>query len=251
MYNFLTKTKFIGKTAVFLPSCDSTNSYAAEIAANNEVMDGTVFYTFCQTKGRGQRGNTWESADNENITMSVVLKPNFLHAQDQWYLSMAVAIAVAEAIQFFLKQKVLIKWPNDIFIENKKIAGLLIENNLLGSSINQAIVGIGVNVNQSIFENSTATSIAILSNETISIQKVIEKIFEQLEKYYQLLQTNKDLLFKTYYEKMLQYKTWATYYKGEETFNGKIIAVLPTGQLTMETEWGIKTFDFKEIKFIF
>ena len=123
------KTLFIGQNTIYLKSVDSTNSYASELLRQNNVPEGTLIYTFEQTKGRGQRGNSWESEPNKNIALSLVLHPSFLSADKQYLLSKITSLAVADLLAEMLESsakenKVKIKWPNDIYISEKKIGGI-------------------------------------------------------------------------------------------------------------------------------
>ena len=127
------KTLFIGQNRIYVKSLASTNSYASELMRQIGVLDGTIVYSFEQEKGRGQRGNGWESDPNKNVTLSLVLYPRFLSAQDQFLLtkvtSLAIADLMAELFGFDVSSfRTQIKWPNDIYVNNKKVAGILIEN---------------------------------------------------------------------------------------------------------------------------
>lgn len=252
LYNFLAKTKFIGKTAVFLPNCESTNTFAAQFATENSVENGTVFYTFCQTKGRGQRGNSWESADNENITVSVLVQPIFLKPSQQWFLSMAVAVASANVLEHFLQQQIHVKWPNDLYVGNQKIGGILIENVMSSAQISQSIIGIGINVNQLKFVTPNAVSMAQLSYKKFDLKQILEAIFENLEnEYLKLKQGEYQSLKANYHSRLFLHETWAKFRADGVVFDGKITAVTDQGQLQMETETGVKHFDFKQVEFIF
>ncbi|MDE5982764.1 MAG: biotin--[acetyl-CoA-carboxylase] ligase, partial [Duncaniella sp.] len=133
---------------ITLPEAGSTNTELAAIAA--ESPHGTVVTTRCQTAGRGQRGNTWEAAPGRNITMSVLLKPETILAREQFAVSEAVSLAIVTVLRRHLPAEahVAIKWPNDIYVNDLKICGILIENSLIGNRIGHSIAGIGININQ-------------------------------------------------------------------------------------------------------
>ena len=172
------KTLFIGQNSINLKSIDSTNSYASELLRQNAPLEGTMIYTFDQHNGRGQRGNTWYSQPNKNATLSYILYPTFLQIEKQFLLNKITCLAVADLMAEIighskgLTQKdkaVQIKWPNDIYVGNKKISGILIENTLRETSIRSSIVGIGININQTDFTDAiNATSLALLTITTPS-----------------------------------------------------------------------------------
>ena len=124
-----------------------------QLIKNTEVAEGTVVLAKEQTSGRGQVNNTWESSYGDNLLMSIVLYPEFLHAGNQFLLSKFVSLAIVDFLSYYL-ENVTIKWPNDIYVGNKKIAGVLIENSLRGAFISSSVVGIGLNVNQTEFSSS-------------------------------------------------------------------------------------------------
>ncbi|MCM1066141.1 MAG: biotin--[acetyl-CoA-carboxylase] ligase [Muribaculaceae bacterium] len=144
-----------------LPRCGSTNS---ELAARIDAPHGAVLVAVEQTAGRGQRGNSWEAEPGKNLTFSQLLRPSRLPAARQFELSMAVSLAIAEAIDGLLPEGVCtsIKWPNDIYIGTGKVCGILIENKLAGALIERSIAGIGINVNQQIFLSDAPNPTSII-----------------------------------------------------------------------------------------
>ena len=130
-------------TYIHLESIRSTNTYLAQNAEG--AVHGTVVYADCQTAGRGQRGNSWESADFKNITMSMLLRPANVKPSCQFWLSEAVALAVVHTLDRYIDNGVSIKWPNDIYWNDRKICGILVEHSLSGGKIDHTIAGIGLN----------------------------------------------------------------------------------------------------------
>ena len=124
----------MGQKLIYVPECHSTNSLLNELNDHQELPEGTVLVTDHQTAGRGQRGNVWEAAQGMNLTFSILLRPKFLEAKDQFRLNMAVSLAIANSLQSCLSQGIKLKWPNDILVDGKKIGGVLIESQLQGSS---------------------------------------------------------------------------------------------------------------------
>ena len=123
----------------------STNTVAIELLKKEELPEGTIIWADEQTKGRGQRGNSWESEPGTNLTISIILFPHFLKAEDQFLLSKVTSLAITDYLANRFNQ-VTIKWPNDIYVANDKIAGILIENSIIGSSFEYAVIGIGLNI---------------------------------------------------------------------------------------------------------
>lgn len=145
----------------FLDCCGSTNS---ELAARVDAPHGAVVATREQSAGRGQRGNSWEAEPGKNLTFSLLLRPSRLPAARQFELSMAVSLAIADAIDSLLPEGLhtSIKWPNDIYIGLEKVCGILIENKLAGSMIERSIVGVGINVNQQVFVSDAPNPTSII-----------------------------------------------------------------------------------------
>ncbi len=127
-------TLFIGKDLRYLPMCQSTNLTALELIENDDYFEGTTLITDHQTAGRGQQGNTWEAEKGQNITLSVILAPRHLHSSEQFFLNMAVTLAIHDFLQSFLENPKLlkIKWSNDLLYHSQKISGILIHNIISG-----------------------------------------------------------------------------------------------------------------------
>ena len=139
----------------------STNTYLSRLAAT--LPGGTVIYTPSQTAGRGQKGNSWESEDGKNLTFSLLLKRPPVKARDQFYLSEAAALAVVEALTEAAGNGFTVKWPNDVYWQDKKVCGMLIENSLDGSDIAHSIIGIGINVNQERFVSDAPNPVSLIN----------------------------------------------------------------------------------------
>lgn len=247
------KTLFVGKNLVFLPSCHSTNDIANEIIQNKEFIDGTVILTDHQTAGKGQRGNTWESISGENLLMSVVLKTSFVAIDSQFDLSIAVAVSVIEALKAFGITHLAIKWPNDIFLNNKKIGGILIENSILGQKMSHSIVGIGINVHQTTFENKRASSLLLEYPESnLERTKIAELVCEFLERNLLSLKENKAAeLREKYLSSLFGIGDLRTFKTAEETFEGQILGVTENGLLKIISQNKEKYYNIKEIEYLF
>lgn len=251
------KTLFIGQNPIELITIDSTNSYASELLRQNCPPEGTLIYTFDQQNGRGQRGNSWVSEPNKNGTLSIILYPTFLNADKQFLLTKMVSLAVADLMTEILKEsiktaEIKIKWPNDIFISGKKIAGILIENTLRDNSIKSSIIGIGININQDIFNsNIHATSLTLLSNIKHDLMFCIERLCEFIEARYLQLKANKlEHINAEYLSRLYQLNEWKNYRSNTEHFEGKVVGVASSGKLRVQLRSEeVKEFDLKEIAF--
>ncbi len=253
MVNIQPKTLFVGKNLVFLPSCHSTNDIASEIIQNNEFIDGTVILTDHQTAGKGQRGNVWESAPGENLLMSIILKTSFVKIERQFDLSIAVAVSVFEALKVCGVSNLSIKWPNDIYINQKKIGGVLTENSILGQKMGNSIIGIGINIHQTKFENPRASSLVLEAPKmAFERETIIEKICEFLEYNLSLLKEGKtDLLEKKYSENLFALNEQRMFKTSEGIVEGKIIGVTENGLLKIISQNKEKYYNIKEIEYLF
>ena len=253
MVNIQPKTLFVGKNLVFLPSCHSTNDIASEIIQNKEFIDGTVILTDHQTAGKGQRGNVWESAQGENLLMSVIFKTSFLKIESQFDLSIAVAISVFEALNAHGVSNLSIKWPNDIYLNNKKIGGILIENSILGQKMGNSIIGIGLNIHQTKFENPRASSL-ILESPHINFMRdtLAEKILEFLEQNLEALKEQKtNLIKKKYNNNLFAINEHRLFKTSEGILEGKITGVTENGLLKLISQNKEKYYNIKEIEYLF
>jgi BirA family transcriptional regulator, biotin operon repressor / biotin---[acetyl-CoA-carboxylase] ligase len=246
--NFQPKTLFIGKNLIYLPSCHSTNDVAAEKIQNERIFDGTLVITSDQTAGRGQRGNNWEALPGQNITMSVILKPDFLNATSQFSLNIAVSLGVYEFLSKYVVENLSIKWPNDIYIGNRKIVGMLLENTLSGSRISYSIVGIGVNINQLNFSNDKVISLRLATQQDeFDLEKLVEELCICLEKYY--LQLRNASQKKQYLQALYRFEETHLFSKNGSRFFGKIVDIADSGQLMLEIDGEVQYFGFKEVVF--
>lgn len=250
------ETLFIGQNSIHLTVVDSTNSYASEMLRQIRLIEGTIIYTFEQNQGRGQRGNAWHSEPNKNVALSLIIHPSFLSGNEQFLLTKIASLAVADLMAELLSKDcdIKIKWPNDIYVNGKKIAGILIENVISENTLQSSIIGIGLNINQTIFgsEANNATSLKILSNKENNLQTVLEKFCRYFEARYLQLKSNKrDLIDSTYLKRLYRLNEWRNYSADDEIFEGRIISVSAFGKLQVELHTSeIKEFDLKEITFI-
>jgi BirA family transcriptional regulator, biotin operon repressor / biotin---[acetyl-CoA-carboxylase] ligase len=244
-------TLFTGRNCVNLPECHSTNDYTLNLLSEKEVPEGTIIITGNQTKGKGQRGNSWYSEPNKNLTFSLVFKPSFLPVGKQFYLNIITSLSVHQTLTHFIEKKVSIKWPNDVYVGDKKICGILIHNNLKGKNISSSVIGIGLNVNQKSFDLPAATSV-ISEIETESVlSDVLCNLLENLEKYYLLLKSEEFQKLRMLYLEKLYWLQETRIFRAEEEFKGEITGVTEEGLLQIDTGQVIREFSFKEVAYLY
>lgn len=230
----------------------STNLYAKDLIQSRSVDDFTVIKADFQSQGKGHGSNRWESNAGENLTFSIVTFPDYLEASQQFYLSKAVSVGICDC----LKESGLeasIKWPNDIYLGKKKLAGMLIENSLKGNKIEHTIIGLGFNLNQTAFSRKlpNPVSVAIATGKQQNHEEWLNNLLANISRQLQLLKAGElNQLDRSYEKHLFQIEQWASYKTNKEHFEGKITGVDEFGQLCVETrQKGILHFDFKEITY--
>mgnify|MGYP001274463461 CR=1 FL=1 len=234
---------------------DSTNSFAEQLLSNGLITQPCCITAKYQTSGKGRGSNTWNSESGKNLILSIICFPHFLPAEKQFYLNKAVALSVSELItELSVGNNVTIKWPNDVYAGNKKIAGILIQTAIQNNTIKHAIIGIGVNINQEVFpaELPNATSVIEYTATETNIDHALERYLVLFEKYYNFLKDG--MLSKIdgrYIESLYRFgKHSAFLYENKKIF-ARISGVNEYGWLQIVTEDG-KTLcgDMNKIKMI-
>lgn len=252
MYNISANTIFTGKTQVYLPTCHSTNEYASSLLTEEKPPEGTLIITPEQTAGRGQRGNSWEAEPGKNLTFSLIFRPIFLSVDRQFYLNIISSLAVRDMVSEFLQTSLKIKWPNDIYLNNKKIAGILIQNSLQKNHLGTSVMGIGLNVNQELFNDKKAISMLNHAGKEFSLETILDVLLEKIETNYLKLKAGKlDELKERYLLYLFRRGEEHVYSTQGTAFRGTILGIEENGRLIIQTESSLKTFDFKEIEFSF
>jgi BirA family biotin operon repressor/biotin-[acetyl-CoA-carboxylase] ligase len=243
----------MNKNFIFLNEVDSTNNYANQLVLTKAAEEGTVVLAQFQKAGKGQKGNSWESDAGKNLLASFILRPVFLNAASQFYISKIISLSIAE----ILKQKtrdITIKWPNDIYADNRKIAGILIENSVLGQNIETSIAGIGLNLNQEIFVSDAPNPVSLkqLTGKDYEIQQFADDLFVAVEKWYGKLQSGKFTeIDSVYHQSLFRMKEWASYSAEGKIFEARITGTGQFGQLRLEYLDGTVTEHFfKEVEFV-
>lgn len=238
-----------------LDAIDSTNSYLKTLSAAGNAEDGLAIVTNFQTNGRGQMGTVWSSQEAKNLTFSVFKDVSFLNINHHFYISMAVSLAVYEAVTSLGITKIKVKWPNDILSDDKKIAGILIENVIKLNVISGSVIGIGLNVNQTDFMDlPAASSLLLLSGQVNNLDEVLNIILKQIDIHFNYLKEEQFKILKTRYESHLFRKNKPSTFKDAEgsIFSGYIVGISDFGQLMVKVENNIiRSFDFKEVVLLY
>lgn len=238
-----------------LHTTTSTNSFLKELSKETRLDNFTVVLTDEQTLGRGQVQQKWQSEPFNNLTFSVFVCFDNLKIIHQKYLNFAVSLAIFNTLESLDLPKLSIKWPNDILSDNKKLCGVLIENQLKKDTINSSVIGIGLNVNQLIFnELPDAISLKMIKQTDFDLDKLLEKIIVNLKiQIRNLTQKNFAALERDYLSSLYKFNKPSMFRDeiNQHLFMGKIVGVSSEGKLQVELEDElVKDFDLKEIKFL-
>ena len=237
----------IGKRIIELTSCHSTNDYALDLIANAEAQSGDVVYAKKQTAGRGQKGNVWLAPEGQNLTFSLILKPLFLRPAYQFELTVFISVALIR----YLKSKGVeakIKWPNDIYVYNKKLGGILIENKIKGSKLGYSIIGVGLNINQTDFGLLNATSLSNEKNIKYAVYEELFNSFEFMNQVYDSLKRGEDLRGE-YMQHLIGTKHEILFDDGEQ-FLSKVVNVDDYGALELNKKGELKKYGVQDVKFV-
>jgi BirA family transcriptional regulator, biotin operon repressor / biotin---[acetyl-CoA-carboxylase] ligase len=247
-------SNLIGNSIVRLNTVDSTNNYAAKLINQTNIPFGTVIMSRFQSSGKGQRSSNWTSTENQNLLFSVILDTSFLNPADIFKLSKAVSISLKRALSEIISNDVSIKWPNDIFVDSCKIAGILIENQWASNRLKSSIIGVGLNINQIKFDSSfSATSLRILTESEHVIDDVLQLIIKYLNIYFDYLKKGSfSLIDKQYLNHLFKFNEWSKFKPiNTDVFTGKIIGITQNGLVIIEARSGkTANYDLKEITFV-
>lgn len=251
MYKFFAKTVFLGKNTLFLPQCHSTNDEARLLNQSNRLQHGTIVWTDYQTGGKGQQGNAWLSEHGKNLLFTLCLSPESLDTNKQYLLNLVSSLALHEVLASLLpSSKVEIKWPNDMYVNDYKIAGILNETVISKGKSEQVYCGIGLNVNQSHFNLPNAISMRMITARKFDRVEILENLLLSFEEYYAWIENKADLLI-TEYEKRLRWLGEPRTFKvSEEEIEGVIQGIDGHGKLLLKSGIEIQSFDVKEIEFL-
>jgi len=238
------------KNSLFVKQTNSTNALLWELIRNKSLPEGFIVHTDFQTSGKGQIGNSWESEAGKNLLFSMVLHPEKVPVEEQFILSQLVCLGIKNTLDEYV-DNITVKWPNDIYWNDKKIVGILIENSLQGNKIKTAVAGIGVNVNQKEFRSDAPNPVSLLQmkSKRQNRKHLLEKLVGNIMQLY--TEFDVDKIRSDYATALYRKDGFHTFSADDKTFKAKIIQVHSDGQLEMETEDGErKGFYFKEVSFV-
>lgn len=247
------ETLFIGQQLIRISRTDSTNNHTIELLRQSVIPEGTIVLAEEQAKGRGQRGRTWESEPGTNLTFSMVLYPVFLLPHKQFALNQAVSLAITEVVSDITRREALIKWPNDIYVEEEKISGILIENAIRDEKLVRSVVGIGLNVNQTKFtpDIPNPTSLKLQTDRDHDLEECLGMLCGKLESRYLQLKSKPQVIVEHYLERLYRQGQWTDYKLKGSRCKAKITGISEQGELLLEYKGGRQAaHTFHEVEFI-
>ena len=225
----------------------STNSLLKELLAKGEWPEGEGFlYAGYQTAGRGQTGNSWESEADKNLLCSILLPPD----KNLYFLNIAVGVAIYRAIRELWISELGVKWPNDIYWRDKKLAGILVENAIIGSDVKYSIAGIGLNVNQTEFVSDAPNPVSLkqITGNEYDIDQLMKDL---LHAVYTVLDEPEQTVWSEYKAHLYRREGVWPFEDSKGRFEARIVDVLPSGEIVLQDQQGKKrTYHFKQVRYI-
>ena len=243
---------------IHLNETDSTNRYLQQLcqeAGNNKVEEFTTICADYQTAGKGQRGNSWEAAKGANLLFSFVCYPTFVPIRQQFVLSQLISLGIKETLDEYCSD-ISIKWPNDIYWKEKKICGILIENDLQGNSIGRCISGIGLNINQEVFLSDAPNPISLkqITGKHYQRETILEKVMQRIEQSYQKLKEDSAYaseLATRYAASLFRREGFHCYQDKDGLFNARLVRVEADGRFVLMDEANQeRSYLFKEVQYV-
>lgn len=240
---------------VKLNAIDSTNNFLKNLVKDASTENWTVITAEGQTAGKGQFQNKWYSEPGKNLTFSVLCEIKNFKAEQAFYLNCLVSLGIFKVLQRYIPHKLNIKWPNDILSHSKKLCGILIENTVSSTTVVHSVIGVGLNVNQDVFDIGlpSATSMKLIARKEFDRKILLQEIVRELKIHVKLIEKGSFEAIKNNYEKYLFRINMPSMYKDTRgyQFMGKIQGINDQGNLLIELENGsIKSYGLKEIQFI-
>lgn len=241
---------------VHIVETSSTNTFLRDWSEQNPEVDQAVVCTNFQLAGKGQRGNSWESERGKNLIMSLLIHPDFIEADNQFIISQIVSLAVKETLSRYT-DNITIKWPNDLYWKDKKICGILIENDLSENHICRTIIGIGININQKKFVSDAHNPVSLnqITGKEYNISEIRDNMANDILENLEHLKNNRDLeenIRQKYFESLFRREGIFPFRKDKTTFMAQIHDVETSGMLVLknaETD-KLERFAFKGISFV-
>ena len=242
-YNFFCNFATVDWKIIHIDETDSTNRWLKE-----NGKEGMVVVAAYQTAGKGCGSNSWESERGKNLTFSMLIHPEGIPANEQFRITEMTSVALCETLGHYINNKVEIKWPNDIYVGDRKICGMLIENRLQGSAIKDSIIGIGLNVNQTEFRSDAPNPVSIrqLTGQENDLETLLHQFLVAFERVAVCKTINRD-----YRARLYRKGVSALYEDQTGRFEATLTDVRSDGRLVLQDETGWqRTYAFKEVQFI-
>lgn len=213
-----------------------------------------VIQAYEQTQGRGAGSNYWESEPGKNLTFSVILQPLFLEPSQLFALTEMISLALFDVVERRLGSEYLsVKWPNDLWYKNKKLAGVLVQNRIKGNRIEFSVIGVGLNVNQKKFFSNAPNPASLIhfSGKEENLSDLLNEILERLGYFYEKLRSDFQSLEHSYMQKLYRVGEWAGYRDEKSRFTAKITGINRYGQLLLtDRQNELRVYGFKEVEFL-
>ncbi|MDR2038530.1 MAG: biotin--[acetyl-CoA-carboxylase] ligase [Bacteroidales bacterium] len=248
----MTNMVFPHRTMIKVEKADSSNPYLLQLSGEKKLPEGTVAIVHEQTHGRGIGENMWESEPGKNLTFSIILYPVFLKGTLQFGLSKVISLAVYDFISQYVPDA-SVKWPNDVYIGDKKITGILIENFIEGAYLTKSVAGIGININQEKFTGNAPNPVSLkqITGKTFDLDTAMDQVLECIAFRYHQLKEDTNCLSADYLKQMYRFNHLSLFSAENKTFKARITGVNKYGMLeTISTENERKTFGFKEVEYL-
>lgn len=243
----------IGSEVISFEELESTNTHSAILLKQTRPREGTVIQAHYQSAGRGQKGNRWQSEKGKNLLFSIILYPDMIRPEDQFIISMTVSLGICDFLNEIITD-CRIKWPNDIYAGNRKIAGILIENTVRGTVLTTSVAGIGLNLNQTSFPDDipNPVSLKVITGQDNDLTGCLKKLTDKLDKRYKsLISGEADEIRNEYTSLLYRLGEWHNFKTDSGEFYGMIVSVTDSGCLQVrDRQMHLHQFSFKEIEFM-
>ncbi len=235
-----------------LESVDSTNAYLKEWLTKEDLEENTVVVAHHQTAGRGQTGASWESEPGKNLTFSLLLYPSFLPFNQHFLILQAVSLGIKDVLAHYVHD-ISIKWPNDLYWENKKMGGILIENAIEGSIFQSSVIGVGLNVNQDVFYSDAPNPVSLkqITGQEIILEELLNQLWDNILLYYNQIreEIQRPVIAQAYKQSLYRKEGYYPYNDAAGDFLARIADVEENGQLVLEDiHQQIRRYSFKEVR---
>ena len=238
-------------------SIGSTNTYLRDLKGGDPEYDYEVAVASFQTAGRGQKGNTWESEAGKNLLFSILAHPGNIKVQEQFYISQAIALAVSDSVMAAMGEPfaggISVKWSNDVYWNDFKMAGILIENTLQGSTILDTVAGVGLDVNQEVFMSDAPNPISMknITGRDFDIEALLTDIVNRFIGYMELSAQERLKVDQLYRARLYRREGYHKFRDAQGDFEASIEGIRPDGCLMLLTRSGEhRVYEFKQVQFI-